>query len=67
MKDEARYTCESCGEEIVVPIDVTAGASQTSRIALARIQNLRPDAMEKTYSDKNNPNAIRFEVARRPQ
>ena len=28
MKDEASYTCDSCGEEIVVPIDHTAGTSQ---------------------------------------
>lgn len=25
---EARYTCPSCGEEIVVPIDVPAGSEQ---------------------------------------
>jgi hypothetical protein len=28
MKDEASYTCDSCGEEIVVPIDLSAGMSQ---------------------------------------
>jgi Cysteine-rich CPXCG len=28
MKDEATYVCDSCGEEIVVPIDVSAGSSQ---------------------------------------
>jgi hypothetical protein len=28
MKDEASYHCDSCGEEIVVPIDLTAGSSQ---------------------------------------
>jgi DNA replicative helicase MCM subunit Mcm2 (Cdc46/Mcm family) len=28
MKDEAAYNCDSCGEEIVVPIDPTAGSSQ---------------------------------------
>ena len=28
MKDEASYVCNSCGEEIVVPIDVSAGWSQ---------------------------------------
>ena len=28
MKDEAGYVCESCGEEIVVPIDLSAGTSQ---------------------------------------
>ena len=30
MKDEASYTCDSCGEEIVVPIDLSAGTSQES-------------------------------------
>ena len=25
---EATYTCESCGEEIVVPVDPTAGDDQ---------------------------------------
>ena len=25
---EATYVCDSCGEEIVVPIDVSAGTSQ---------------------------------------
>jgi hypothetical protein len=28
MNDEACYVCDSCGEEIVVPIDLSAGASQ---------------------------------------
>jgi hypothetical protein len=28
MNDEASYTCDSCGEEIVVPIDLSAGTSQ---------------------------------------
>jgi hypothetical protein len=28
MKDEASYTCDSCGEEVVVPVDVSAGTSQ---------------------------------------
>lgn len=28
MKDEASYICDSCGEEIVLPIDISAGASQ---------------------------------------
>jgi hypothetical protein len=28
MRDEAAYVCNACGEEIVIPLDVTAGASQ---------------------------------------
>jgi DNA replicative helicase MCM subunit Mcm2 (Cdc46/Mcm family) len=28
MNDEATYVCDACGEEIVVPIDLSAGASQ---------------------------------------
>jgi Cysteine-rich CPXCG len=28
MRDEASYNCDSCGEEIVVPIDLTAGSRQ---------------------------------------
>jgi Cysteine-rich CPXCG len=28
MNDEASYNCDSCGEEIVVPIDMTAGSRQ---------------------------------------
>ena len=28
MKDEASYVCESCGEEIVVSIDLSAGSGQ---------------------------------------
>jgi hypothetical protein len=28
MRNEAKYHCESCGEEIVVPVDLSAGASQ---------------------------------------
>jgi len=29
MQDEASYICDSCGEEIVIPIDPSAGASQS--------------------------------------
>jgi hypothetical protein len=28
MNDEATYICGACGEEIVIPIDVTEGESQ---------------------------------------
>lgn len=28
MEDEAHYICDHCGEEIVVPVDPSAGASQ---------------------------------------
>jgi hypothetical protein len=28
MQDEAGYVCGACGEEIVVPVDVSAGAAQ---------------------------------------
>ena len=28
MIDEASYTCASCGEEIVIPINLSAGANQ---------------------------------------
>lgn len=28
MQDEASYICDSCGEEIVIPLDLSAGESQ---------------------------------------
>jgi Cysteine-rich CPXCG len=28
MQDEASYLCDSCGEEIVVPVDLSAGHEQ---------------------------------------
>jgi hypothetical protein len=28
MENEASYLCDACGEEIVIPIDLSAGASQ---------------------------------------
>jgi DNA replicative helicase MCM subunit Mcm2 (Cdc46/Mcm family) len=28
MRDEASYICDSCGEEIVIPIDPSAGGEQ---------------------------------------
>ena len=28
MHDEATYICDSCGEEIVIPIDASAGGRQ---------------------------------------
>ena len=28
MNDEASYTCDACGEEIVIPIDPSAGTKQ---------------------------------------
>ncbi len=29
MRDEGSYTCDSCGEEVVVPIDWSAGSRQS--------------------------------------
>jgi hypothetical protein len=29
MRDEASYFCDNCGEEIVVPVDLSAGSDQT--------------------------------------
>jgi hypothetical protein len=29
MRDEIAYTCDCCGEEIIVPVDVSAGRRQT--------------------------------------
>jgi hypothetical protein len=28
VRDEASYICDSCGEEVVIPLDPSAGASQ---------------------------------------
>ena len=28
MNDDANYTCDACGEEIVIPIDRSAGIKQ---------------------------------------
>ena len=28
MDNEASYTCNSCGEEVVIPVDPSAGARQ---------------------------------------
>lgn len=28
MDDSAQYICDSCGEEIVIPVDATQGESQ---------------------------------------
>ena len=28
MDDEASYVCDACGEEIIVPVDLTAGVEQ---------------------------------------
>ena len=28
MQDEATYICDACGEEIVIPLDLSAGESQ---------------------------------------
>jgi hypothetical protein len=28
MNDEGTYTCDACGEEIVIPLDVSAGTRQ---------------------------------------
>ena len=28
MDDQAIYTCDACGEEIVIPLDLAAGSSQ---------------------------------------
>lgn len=28
MQDDATYICDSCGEEVVIPLDLSAGESQ---------------------------------------
>ncbi len=28
MRDEASYFCDSCGEEVVIPLDPSAGSNQ---------------------------------------
>jgi hypothetical protein len=28
MQDEAKYICNACGEEIVIPLDLSEGSSQ---------------------------------------
>ena len=28
-QEEAGYVCDACGEEIIIPLDVTEGSSQT--------------------------------------
>jgi DNA-directed RNA polymerase subunit RPC12/RpoP len=28
MDEESSYVCDSCGEEIVIPVDLSAGSSQ---------------------------------------
>ena len=28
MQEESSYICDACGEEIVIPIDLSSGASQ---------------------------------------
>lgn len=28
MNDEASYICEACGEEIIIPLDISQGSSQ---------------------------------------
>ena len=28
MHDEASYVCDACGEEIVIPLDISQGSSQ---------------------------------------
>ena len=29
MDDETTYLCDACGEEIVVPVDISAGSQQS--------------------------------------
>jgi hypothetical protein len=37
VKDEASYVCYSCGEEIVVPIDLSAGGRARIRRGLSSV------------------------------
>ncbi len=40
MKDEASYICESCGEEIVVPIDLSQLEESARRNIAAEVAQL---------------------------
>ena len=55
MDTEAVYTCDSCGEEIVVPIDPSAGHDQTY------VEDCpvccRPNVIHVTLDDRGEPQA----------
>ncbi len=40
---EASYVCQNCGEEIVIPLDVTAGTEQEY---VRRLSGLLPSAID---------------------
>ena len=57
MNDEASYICDACGEEIVVPIDLSAGASQvTSRTARSAAARTSFTSRSKTATCGCGPN-----------
>lgn len=43
MKDEASYICDACGEEVVVPIDLSAGSAQEYGEDLLFLSATSPD------------------------
>jgi Cysteine-rich CPXCG len=52
MNDEASYNCDSCGEEIVVPIDLTAGARQ-EYVEIALFAAARTSFMSRLMTREN--------------
>jgi hypothetical protein len=62
---EAAYACRSCGEEIVVPVDVHAGEEQMS-IDAAWCPGRRDAPRQRMASEREAQLAVLFECLHRP-
>ncbi len=50
MRDEASYVCDSCGQEIVVPLDLSAKARRRNMSRIAPSAAIRTSCMSKSMT-----------------
>lgn len=59
MKNEASYICDGCGEEIVIPLDLSAGERQNRHYPKSPLQPvIRCVEFEEAESDEDTRRTV---------